>query len=278
MKKNKDQIIADAVDSLMDMFRTGRLPEKVAFSIIRKNPADKIPSDKWSIGNRVLQLLQGTNDARGFKQWQEVGRTVKKGSTAIHILAPMTIKIKDKDKITGKKVEKVIIRGFKPLPVFRYEDTDGAPLPADQLYKPDTQPTFFDVAAKMEIDVSYRPLSANYLGRYGIRTKRIELCVEDAEVYYHELAHAIHATMVDLRVFDPAKAEVIAEFSALVMANIAGITGYEQRGFSYIEHYANEHRPDSVLKEILSVLNDVDRIVDIVLSVSEDDVSHAAAV
>ena len=66
-----DQIIQNAVDQLLDMFKTGKLPEKVAFSIIHRHSGDVIPSDKWSIGNRVLQMLQGTSDARGFRQWQD---------------------------------------------------------------------------------------------------------------------------------------------------------------------------------------------------------------
>jgi hypothetical protein len=97
-------------------------------------------------------------------------------------------------------------------------------------------------------------------------------------VYYHELSHAVHATFVDLKVFNPAKAEVIAEFSALVLANICGIEGFEQQGFDYIQRYAQEHTPTSVMQEIMSVLNDVDKIVAKILSVSDDEVPCRAAV
>ena len=131
MKKNKDEIIKNAVNQLLDMFQSGKLPERVAFSIIHRHPGDVIPSDKWSIGNRILQMLQGTADARGYKQWQEVGRQVRKGAHAIHILAPLTYKIKDKDELTGEDVEKIIVKGYRPIPVFRYEDTDGKALPYD---------------------------------------------------------------------------------------------------------------------------------------------------
>lgn len=265
-----DAIIKEAVDKLLDMFKTGQLPAKVAFSIIHKHPGDIIPSDKWSLGNRILQMLQGTSDARGFRQWQEAGRHVKKGSHAIHILAPLTFKIKEKDEQTGKEVEKVIVKGYRPIPVFRAEDTEGASLAYDHSYEPETHPTFYDVAAKLGIDVSYAPLRANYLGKYSLRTNSIQLCADDAVVYYHELAHAIHATIVDLRVYDTAKAEVVAEFSALVMANIAHVTGFEQQGFDYIAHYAKTHKPANVMKEIFSVLNDVEAIVNKVLEVSDD--------
>ena len=270
MKKTKEEIIRNAVDNLMEMFRTGKLPEKVAFSIIHRHAGDEVPSDKWSIGNRVLQMLQGTDDARGFKQWQSVGRNVKKGSQAIHILAPLPYKIKEKDKLTGEEVEKVIVKGYKPIPIFRYEDTEGEPLPYAQEYAPAKHPTFFDATEKLCIDIRYTPLKSNYLRKYSVRTNSITLCSEDAVVFMHELSHAVHATFVDLRVYDPAKAEVIAEFSALVLANIAGIEGFEQQGFDYIEHYAKNHSSEGVMREIFSVLNDVEHIVKTVLSVSDD--------
>ena len=276
MKMTKDEIIKGAVDQLMDMFNTGKLPEKVAFSIIHRHPGDIVPSDSWSIGNRILQMLQGTADARGYKQWQEAGRQVKKGAKAIHILAPLAYKVKDKDKLTGEEVEKIIVKGYRPVPVFRYEDTAGAPLPYDHDYRPHSYPTFFDVADKLGINVSYRPITGNYLGQYSISTNSIKLCSQDAIVYYHELAHAIHATFVDLRVFDRNKAEVVAEFSALVLANIAGVNGFEVQGFDYIEHYAKEHIHNSIMQEIFSVLNDVEKIVTTVLNVSEDEVDLAA--
>ncbi len=265
-----DAIIKEAVDQLLGMFKTGTLPEKVAFSIIHRHAGDVIPSDAWSIGNRVLQMLQGTCDARGYKQWADAGRHVKKGSHAIHILAPLTFKIREKDEKTGEEVEKVIVKGYRPIPVFRVEDTEGASLAYDHSYEPATHPTFYDVAAKLGIDVSYAPLRANYLGKYSLRTNSIQLCADDAVVYYHELAHAIHATIVDLTVYDNAKAEVVAEFSALVLANIAHVTGFERQGFDYIAHYAQTHKPANVMREIFSVLNDVEAIVNKVLEVSDD--------
>lgn len=279
MKKNKDEIIKNAVNQLLDMFQSGKLPERVAFSIIHRHPGDVIPSDKWSIGNRILQMLQGTADARGYKQWQEAGRQVRKGAHAIHILAPMTFKVKETDKDTGEEVEKVVVKGYRPIPVFRYEDTEGKSIPLyDHAYEPTSHPTFFDAAEKLGVDVRYAPMRANYLGHYSIRTNAIELCSHDAVVYYHELAHAVHATLVDLTVYDPDKAEVIAEFSALVLAHIAGISGVESQGFEYIANYAKNNTPSKVMKEIFSVLKDVEAIVNKILSVSKDDPAEDAAI
>ena len=51
------------------------------------------PCDRWSFTNKILMLIQGTADARGYRQWQEAGRHVKKGAHAIHILAPRLVTV-----------------------------------------------------------------------------------------------------------------------------------------------------------------------------------------
>lgn len=280
MKKDKNEIVKEAVENLMDIFKSGRMPEKIAFSIIHKHAGDVIPSDSWSIGNRILSLIQGTADARGYKQWTEAGRHVRKGCHAIYIMAPVTRKIQEKDNTTDEKKDKVIVTGFRPLPVYRFEDTEGADLPYDHTYQPTTYPPFFNVAKKLGIDVSYRPMMANYLGKYSLRTNTIQLCAQDAIVYYHELAHAVHSTFVDLRVYNEKKAEIIAEFSACVLAEISNIHGYESQGYEYIRNYCkgDEKKPEGVLKKIMSVLTDVDRIVTTVLKVADDEEVETAAV
>lgn len=269
MKKDKNQIVKEVVESLLAMFESGKMPERMAFSIIRKQRGEDIPSTQWSIGNRLLMLAQDTDDARGFKQWQQVDRHVKKGAKALYILAPVIRKIKDKDDI-GEEKDKVIPIGFTPIPVFRYEDTEGEDLSYRKAYQPAEYPPFWDVADVLGLTVTYAPLMKNYLGRYNLRTKNIKLCAHDAIVYFHELSHAVHSTFVDLQVYDPEKAEIIAEFSACVLCEIQGICGYEQQGLAYIKRYCRkDDKLDSVLKKITSVLTDVDLIVTKVLETAE---------
>ena len=279
MKTDKTQIIKDSIDSLMEMFKSGKFPEKIALSIIRRHEGDTIPSDEWSLGNRMLMMAQGTTDARGYRQWQEVSRFVKKGSRAIYILAPLTRKITEKDKVTGAEEEQVIITGFRPIPVFPVEATDGEPLPNFD-YIPKTFPPFFDVAEKLNIKVEYRPMMGNYYGKFSTRGNQIRLCSQDAVVYYHELSHAVHNTFVDLRVYDPDKAEVVAEFSAVVLCALSDIHGYENQAYRYIQHYCkkDEQKPEGVMKKIMSVLADVEKIVRIVLDATSDELPEKEAV
>ena len=267
---DKTTIIKSAVNTLMTTFQSGNFPAQIATTFIRKHADDDIPSDKWTFANRLLMTAQGTNDARGYKQWQQVNRQVKRGSLAIHVFAPLTRKVTETDETTGEEMSRIIVTGFRPIPVFRVEDTEGEPLPTFN-YRPKVYPPFFDVAEKLGLKVEYRPMRSNYLGKYVSNTKSIELDSQDAVVYYHELSHAVHDTFVDLKTYDKAKAEIVAEFSAVTLCELSGISGYQSQGYDYIRHYcAGDAKPEIVLKKIMCVLNDVEKIVSIVLDATED--------
>ena len=99
------------------------LPKPLAQIFIHRKDASHF--SKWSWGNQLLVILRGFTDARGFQQWHDVGRWVKKGEKAFYILGPVKKKITDKE--TGE--EKSIVVGFKGMAVFGLEQTDGEPLP-----------------------------------------------------------------------------------------------------------------------------------------------------
>lgn len=266
---DKATIINEAVNKLMTTFKSGNFPAQIALTVIRKHEGDTIPADGWSFANRFWASLQGTYDARGFNQWKQVGRSVKRGSKAIHIFAPTTRKVTETD-TNGEETEKVIVTGFRPIPVFRYEDTEGEPLPTFD-YKPKIYPPFFDVAEKIGVTVEYRPMRSNHYGRYRSGTKAIELDSQDAVVYYHELAHAVHNTFVDLKTYPKDKAEIVAEFTAVTLCELSGISGYQSQAYEYIKHYCEgDAKPEKVLRKIMGVLNDVKKIVAIVLDATED--------
>ena len=71
-----------AAAKLLQMFHSGQFPEIAKRSILLKSYGNS-PCNKWSIGNIITILLAGPPDARGFRQWEEVGRTVKKGAVVI---------------------------------------------------------------------------------------------------------------------------------------------------------------------------------------------------
>ena len=71
--------IHDTVSRIIASFESGDIPEAVAYSMF---PIPDIPSAKWSLLNRTLVFISGSKDARGYQQWKEVDRFVKKGSKA----------------------------------------------------------------------------------------------------------------------------------------------------------------------------------------------------
>ena len=91
------------------------LPQALVPIFIQRK--DDIPCRKWSYTNQLIAALCGTMDARGFRRWKETGRTIKKGSKAIWILAPCVKSLKEKG-VKGEEVERRVLYGFKAIPVF----------------------------------------------------------------------------------------------------------------------------------------------------------------
>lgn len=269
----------EALNRLLEMFKTGDLPAAVARTVIRGQDR---PCDKWSLGNRLIMLISGTEDARGFKQWQEVGRRVKKGAKAIYILAPVTrkktVRRIETDPDTGQErevtEERTVITGFRGVPVFRVEDTEGEPLPT---YKPPEPPPLFDVAKKFVDDVKYQPFVGRYYGCFKPGKREIVLTTHDAEVFFHELAHAVHDQVRPggLKGGQHAEQEIVAEVVACTLCELYGYEGYIWHGLQYIQSYAGRDAQQA-LKAVMGVLSDVEKVLDAILGAAEEERVKAA--
>jgi len=274
----KTEKIKDALSHLLKAFETNDLPKKVAKTFIHKNIEDKgKPSDKWSLGNKIIMLISGTEDARGYRQWQSVERQVKKGSKAIYILAPCTKKITEEitDLETGEaqEVEKFIINGFREIPVFRYEDTEGKLLP-DIFYEPPELPPLLNVAKKLDLNVKYLPFKGKYLGTF--RPGEITLYSHDVRIFFHELAHAAHHTFRPLKSGQHSDQEIVAETTACALCELYDCKGYIWEGWKYIQNYS-EYDTQKALKAIMGVLADVEKVLNIILSNDSDDLASDVA-
>lgn len=223
-----------AAQTVLRVWESGELPALIAQSVLASKT--DLPCAKWSLGNRLMMLVQGTADARGYRQWKEAGRNVRKGSKAIYILGPVLVK-RDKENPDSE----LALIGFRGIPVFRFEDTEGEPLETSD-YTPETLPPLQTVAERIGIKVSYTPALADFMGRYIPKHKAIELCTHDAATWFHELAHAVDdylGTMKRARRKDEAAykdGEVVAEFCAAALAKLYGID-YEHNALKYIQHY-----------------------------------------
>ncbi len=264
--------VEKAIKQLLEMFQSGKLPAAIAQTVIQKRTGDGKPSDQWSLGNNILMLIHGTNDARGYRQWEEVGRHVKKGAKAFYILRPCTkkkvVKVTNE---TGEEREEVriIITGFKSIPVFRYEDTEGKEIPVVD-YAPKDLPPLVNVACKFGIKIQYAPFSEKFFGCYNPGAKLITLCTHDVKTFFHELAHAVHGTFKTLKTKQDRDQEIIAETIAAVLCQLYDIDGYIPHSYSYIAGYAQSKRADETVKAIMKVLADVEKILNIILDTAEE--------
>ena len=228
--------------------------------------APEKPSSKWSFGNQILMLLAGTADARGYKQWNEVGRYVRKGAKAFRILGPVFVRKPLESSDPGNDEEVEVLVGFRAIPVFRLEDTEGDELPT---YKPRDSPPLIEVAERFGMKVNYLRLSAGVFGLTDYERQVISLATEDWSVFFHELAHSLH------RSFDPKtshnqepEAETIAQLVAATLARLYGRPD-DSFSWSYIASQAQSASPQQVGRLCLRVLDRAKKVLDLIYPTAE---------
>ena len=249
------------LEKIVQLFSSKQLPDLCAKALI-DSPGK--PSSKWSFGNQLLMLMAGTNDARGFRQWIEVGRSVSRGSKALYILGPVRKRVRRKasDEHDGQGDEFAdVLVGFMPVPVFRYEDTNGQDLP---VYEPKSPPPLLEVAERFGMRVQYERLAPGVYGATDHTNKTILLATEDADVFFHELGHAIHRT------FEPKsghgqepEAETIAQLVAATLARVYGSPA-DSFSWSYIASYAQSNNPQQVGRLCMRVLDRTRKVLDLI--------------
>jgi hypothetical protein len=120
-KAANDRRVKAAGDSIVKQFEAGDLPEKLAPIFL--NAGNK-PSDTWSLSNRLLMVLAGSTDARGYNDWKKAGRQVRKGEkTSVFILQPNKFTITTEDK-NGDEQTRTFLRGFNASGRFDLGQTD----------------------------------------------------------------------------------------------------------------------------------------------------------
>lgn len=266
----------EAVSAFLRMIETGEFPAAVG-KITMLSRASDAPSAKWSAGNQALMIAAGTMDARGFRQWQEVGRRVKKGARAFYIFTPLTVTKTEVDEETGEEVKKTILVGFGTVPVFRVEDTEGEPLPA---YDPPKLPPLIEVARAFGVSVTYAPQAGAWGGYYVPEREEIVLCTHAERVFFHELAHAAHDRMLrqqgsKLAGGQHAWQEIVAETAAAALCHIYGYSGYELQSARYIERYAGG--PEKTLRELMKYAGEVKAVLELILTTAEGIEEHGEA-
>jgi antirestriction protein ArdC len=247
------------LSGILDKFKEGSVPDAIAYATY---PAPDIPSSNWSFFNRTIMFMCGmTADARGFRQWKEAGRFVKKGSHAFHILVPCFGKVPDKE--NGDESE--VLKYFKAAPVFRCEDTDGEPLDYEQIELPELP--LIERAKDWGISVKAIPGNYRYLGAYSMNRKEIALATAEEGVFFHELGHAAHEKVIGkLKSGQDPYQEIVAELAAAALCKIVGKQPSDTIGnsYRYIESYAKKvnHSPYSAC---MKVMRETEKVIGLIL-------------
>ncbi len=262
----------EASEKLLEMFKSQEFGPQLALSIIKRrddDPVNKLPCNKWSIGNHMLMWLLGKTDvAATLIQWRNLNRRIVKGAKAFPIFSPITYK-KKKTKDDGTEEEVIIVKGFRPVPVFRIEDTIGVNLDIPD-YKPPQLPPLYNAAEALGIKVYWKPISKAAYGYYRPGDNSITLSSTDYVVWFHELAHAVRETLADTNA-DPDREEIIAETTSSVLMEMQfGNHSYQEQAYEFIKHYCSDKSPEFVIKTVMGVLKDVEEVIDKILDAATE--------
>ncbi|GHU30189.1 hypothetical protein FACS1894172_02900 [Spirochaetia bacterium] len=234
-----------------------------------------IPCRKWSDLNRFSVVLAGTNDARGIRQWNKVGRRVKKGAHAFYIFVPLIYPAKQKNQGDSGETDEETEQSqdddtkifFKLMPVFRVEDTEGAPLDYETKIKS------FDVSSLPLIEVAKSlgvtvaaGLTLDCAGSYRPKTKHITLGSTNPQVFLHELSHAVDYTLPNRKENDYAFGEVIAELSSAFLGSLYGVKVDIGSTKAYIESWSGKGH---VAFKVMEALKRVEEIYHYIESVTK---------
>lgn len=262
-----------AATRLLSLFESGNVPAALAPIFIHRS--EDIPCRKWSWSNQLLTALAGYDDARGFRQWQDVGRHVKKGEHGFPILCPVQKKIRKTDTDTGESSEFMATVGFTSTVVFGYEQTDGEPLPDREHARRFIEALpLIDVAKAWGLSVqTFNGKPDKYLGYYRPQSA-IALGVENLHVWCHELTHAADHKLVgaEFKGGQQPDQEIVADLGACILLQCLGHDVEADPGFcwEYIQHYASRAKlnPIAAIQRVLKrtceavalVLAEYDRI------------------
>jgi hypothetical protein len=130
------------------------------------------------------------------------GREIcKEGSKAFYIIGPVTKKITEEKSLeSGEKVreEKQIIAGFKAIPVFRIEDTEGETIIRED-FKVNIPYEFNSIIQELGLKVQPVRFCGSAYGSYNLLNKEIRLASPEIEVFLHELSHAVDDRLTGMR-------------------------------------------------------------------------------
>ena len=247
----------EAAETILEAFQAGDLPRALAPVFIHRK--DNVPCRGWSWSNQLLAALAGHADARGYRQWQTVGRHVKKGEKSFPILAPICKKRTEKDGETGEETDHTFVVGFTSVAVFGLSQTDGDPLPPPDpavMAWLESLP-LLDVSKQWGLSVeAYNGRNGTALGKYR-RGSGVALGVENLSTWAHEMCHAADDRLGKFQERGQHwRSETVAELGGAILLEIIGHHVESDRGgcWEYVKAYAKEAgiEPISACQRVLT--------------------------
>ena len=254
-----NQHVKDAIQKVVETLRTGNI-ETIAYAVFKTQRG--YPSDSWSFLNRLIMTCSGTEDARGFRQWNQAERRLKKGTKAIYIIVPGLVKTKTTNEKDEEEEDKK--RFYMSKPVYRFEDTTGTPREEDG-FKPEIPVNLAQVAEGLGLEIKAKRYTGEEYGYFIPSQKEIALMSPDLDVFLHELAHGVDNKINGkLKGGQQPKQEIVAELSAAVVGHLLGrkLNGHSR---DYIHDYSGgSWKPVFVLldrvNKVVSYITDKARI------------------
>ena len=238
----RERVSAIAQD-ILAAFESGELPRALAQLFIHRKV--EVPSKHWTWTNRLVAIRKGHVYAAGFRQWQALGRSVKKGEHAFYILAPRIARAKEDDLDRGVKEGDPMTVGFLAVAVFGLSQTEGDPLPGTE-----GETEFIDRLPLVEVARSWG-LSVSLFAHedapdrlgYFASGRGIGLGVQNLSTWAHELVHAADDRR-GTRVVKSLAAEVVAEFGGAILLEALGFTTESDRGgaYEYLKHFCEKEK------------------------------------
>jgi len=245
----------------------------------------------YSAGNCMLLAIQchqrGIAPTRiaGFRTWLKLGRVVRKGETALRILAPVPVKRRDEQ--TGEESEerRVLFRTAFVFDVSQTDVLDGAEPAA---LEPPRQPLSGDshahllaplrgFAESLGYSVSFETIDGSVGGWCDPKAKRI---VVDADVpanaqlrtLIHETAHALG---IGYGRYSRPQAEVMVDTATQVAASAVGLA-VDGETVSYVSGWGEDGALEAVT-EFAETIDQVARWIEDVLLAAHETVAEPVA-
>lgn len=236
----------------------------------------------YSVNNTIMIGIQKPNATmvKGFKGWQELGRTVNKGEKSIKILAPVIKEFEEENKQGDiEKVKRIV--GFRMASVFDVSQTSGREIPSvrdfinrDLKNDESISKLYHDFKEHIQKEgtftVEEKATENGVGGYYAPKTNEIVISntenendTEKFRVLVHEFAHGkLHNMESPYKDLPRGHKEAQAESVAYVVGNYYGME-QDDISLGYIATWSRDFKlAQQSIKEIQGASNEIIDVLD----------------